>query len=271
MCEASDVKLREIFRKSHSPTETVLIKTEVRDDFDSIFIPEVHMVAENVDFEDADGPTNDFDDYHSEIEDSESKTSSMATKRTHDGIDEDVQMFHEAQKVDGGYQCGICFKVLSARKTFLLHARLHLQTKLKKCEHCGKGFQKKDQLRRHMATHFKVVSEAQPNKNDDEIPANDFDGKRKDSDTKTRSAPAKQTPVKKRIDDNDEDVQMFREAKQVDGGYECGICGKVLSARKTFLLHSRLHLQTKLKECPQCGRGFAKKVLGFEYNERFKK
>lgn len=59
-------------------------------------------------------------------------------------------------------------------------------------------------------------------------------------------------------EDDDEDFRMVRQAKKVNGRFQCEKCPKTLADRKTYLLHVRLHLQKNLKRCLTCGRGFAK-------------
>lgn len=54
------------------------------------------------------------------------------------------------------------------------------------------------------------------------------------------------------------DIEMVNRAKLVNGRFQCELCEKSLADRRTFLLHTRLHLNYKLKHCSICGRGFAK-------------
>lgn len=56
-----------------------------------------------------------------------------------------------------------------------------------------------------------------------------------------------------------EDFQVLNNAKKINGRYQCEMCEKTLADRRTFLLHSRLHLGIGLKHCDICGKGFAKK------------
>lgn len=52
-----------------------------------------------------------------------------------------------------------------------------------------------------------------------------------------------------------EDFQVLNNAKQVNGRYACDMCDKTLADRRTFLLHTRLHLGKNLKHCDICGKG----------------
>lgn len=52
-----------------------------------------------------------------------------------------------------------------------------------------------------------------------------------------------------------EDFQVLRSARQVNGRYQCEMCEKTLADRRTFLLHTRLHLGKNLKHCDICGKG----------------
>lgn len=56
-----------------------------------------------------------------------------------------------------------------------------------------------------------------------------------------------------------EDFQVLNNAKKINGRYQCEMCEKTLADRRTFLLHTRLHLGKNLKHCDICGKGFAKK------------
>lgn len=56
-----------------------------------------------------------------------------------------------------------------------------------------------------------------------------------------------------------EDFRLVNRAKQINGRYQCELCEKTLADRRTFLLHTRLHLGKNLKHCNICGKGFAKK------------
>lgn len=56
-----------------------------------------------------------------------------------------------------------------------------------------------------------------------------------------------------------EDFRLVNRAKQINGRYQCELCEKTLADRRSFLLHTRLHLGKNLKHCNICGKGFAKK------------
>lgn len=68
--------------------------------------------------------------------------------------------------------------------------------------------------------------------------------------------------IESKISNNqtDEDYQLVNRAKRINGRYQCEICDKTLADRRTFLLHTRLHLGKKLKHCDTCGKGFARKT-----------
>lgn len=56
-----------------------------------------------------------------------------------------------------------------------------------------------------------------------------------------------------------EDFRLVNRAKRINGRFQCELCEKTLADRRTFLLHTRLHLGKNLKHCEICGKGFAKK------------
>lgn len=56
----------------------------------------------------------------------------------------------------------------------------------------------------------------------------------------------------------EDEFLITNRAKRVNGRYQCELCEKSLADRRTFLLHTRLHLGKNLKHCDICGRGFAK-------------
>lgn len=88
-----------------------------------------------------------------------------------------------------------------------------------------------------------------------------FDSIASQSDVETEAeAEAEPEPqIKSKTNQKGEDFHIVNNAKQVNGRYICEICQKTLADRRTFLLHTRLHIGKNLKHCDICGRGFAKK------------
>lgn len=89
----------------------------------------------------------------------------------------------------------------------------------------------------------------------------DDDGGNESSDFEDNSPDASQTvrydrpAVTKTQYKMGEDFQVLNNAKQVNGRYQCEMCDKTLADRRTFLLHTRLHLGKNLKHCDVCQKG----------------
>lgn len=171
MCETSDTKLREFLHKNESVVETGPMSSGIHDAYDSIFVPELVIsdfngVDDPLDEDFDNDPANDFNDadFQSAFDDLEAKSGLAATNPSENNQitenddaddDEDIRIVRQAKKINGRYQCEMCEKTLADRKTFLLHVRLHLQKKLKRCVQCNRGFTKTNHLNRHMVVHSK--------------------------------------------------------------------------------------------------------------------
>lgn len=57
---------------------------------------------------------------------------------------------------------------------------------------------------------------------------------------------------------DEEELELIRSAKLVDGRLQCPICPRTLSQRKVLRLHIRAHVGKNLLHCKLCGKGFAK-------------
>lgn len=60
------------------------------------------------------------------------------------------------------------------------------------------------------------------------------------------------------ITNDEEELQLMKAAKEIDGRLECPICFRTLSQRKILKLHIRSHVGKNLMHCTVCNRGFAK-------------
>lgn len=57
---------------------------------------------------------------------------------------------------------------------------------------------------------------------------------------------------------DEEELELIRSAKLVNGRLQCPICPRTLSQRKVLRLHIRAHVGKNLLHCKLCGKGFAK-------------
>lgn len=100
------------------------------------------------------------------------------------------------------------------------------------------------------------------NLDDDHLDGDIFDSNRMQSDCDD-SEPNETTEVNESGSKDEhrqgEDFRLVNRAKRINGRYQCELCEKTLADRRTFLLHTRLHLGKNLKHCDVCGKGFAKK------------
>lgn len=65
---------------------------------------------------------------------------------------------------------------------------------------------------------------------------------------------------------DEEELELIRSAKLVNGRLQCPICPRTLSQRKILRLHIRAHVGKNLLHCKLCGKGFAK-VKANNYEE----
>lgn len=95
---------------------------------------------------------------------------------------------------------------------------------------------------------------------DDDDDDSDYEPESDENETKktqtVEHSDGNQSPVSKSQYKMGEDFQVLNKAKQVNGRYQCEMCEKTLADRRTFLLHTRLHLGKNLKHCDICGKAF---------------
>lgn len=184
--------------------------------------------------------------------------------------EEELKWVKKAKQIEGDrWQCPLCPKTV-VRKVIRIHIRKHVGRHLIQCRVCDHSFVTNSKLKQHMSLHPKHGNFF-PCDKCDEIFKTLNDQKYHIEITHTigsEQTEMETSSLQPKSESNhndgnivDEEEQINRNSKLINGRYQCRLCEKYLSSAETIKLHIRLHLGLNLKKCPfkYCLRKFSKK------------
>ena len=133
----------------------------------------------------------------------------------------------------GHLECNVCGKICSNKQALKRHKMLHTGERPFKCDECGKGFIRANQLKEHILTHSYIMEEAD----------NDVEVKAGVTLTSVDSTSEKEEEV-----DASNGIVGLQKA--------CDTCGKICANKQALQRHTMRHTGERPFKCDECGKGF---------------
>ena len=156
--------------------------------------------------------------------------------------------------------CDLCGKNFNSKSNLSRHVKtLHLQLNKKDCDSCNKTFRDANSLKIHIATiHNKkgisiceVCDKTFTSKKILKIHVNTIHGNTNESKHKLHQIKLKKSFV-------DEIVEKQKEKFQIKSQLKCNLCGKNFNSKSNLSRHVKtLHLRMDKKDCESCNKTFS--------------